>query len=469
MSSNPASTEVSVVDAEGRHLGEVVEATRHTLIVKLEVAPPEAAVLGPCSLRRKESTLPLGPCRFYPHPKHPLRRVDDPPPPSGSGRLVPLEEIYDFRSLLRKGSVTTLQQRLDQLPLVWNRKSQIQPAFRQFVGELLYDLQVYRSAFDEIDRNLASEPAEVAENIRSLLLRERYGGFDQLFNQGLSRLEEFAADMSTADNEVHGFYFRKHVWDLILSSEFLARTNLKPRGYAGDSEMMRMLYEQEARGPTVFSRFLHRHPIASAAAQAVRNRVGLLATLMHEAQERSGGRPLRVFSVACGPVRELRDVLATPDDLERFTFTLLDQDRHALGDARAELQGIERRLGAMPAVTMLQESVRTMLRAPKLADLWGQYDFVYTMGLFDYLTTPVAREVLKRLFALLLPGGELVVGNFHVGNPTRVYMDYWMDWSLFYRTEEELSALADGLDAASAEISFEDTRSQMFLRLRKKL
>ena len=60
------------------------------------------------------------------------------------------------------------------------------------------------------------------------------------------------------------------------------------------------------------------------------------------------------------------------------------------------------------------------------------------MGLFDYLTPPVARAVLARLLDLLAPGGALVVGNFHVANRSRVYMDYWMDWPLYYRSEADL-------------------------------
>jgi extracellular factor (EF) 3-hydroxypalmitic acid methyl ester biosynthesis protein len=46
-------------------------------------------------------------------------------------------------------------------------------------------------------------------------------------------------------------------------------------------------------------------------------------------------------------------------------------------------------------------------------------------------------------------------------------MEYWMDWSLFYRTEEELSALAAGLPGASSSIAFDAAGSQMFLSIRK--
>jgi len=61
----------------------------------------------------------------------------------------------------------------------------------------------------------------------------------------------------------------------------------------------------------------------------------------------------------------------------------------------------------------------------------------------------------------------MIIGNFHPRNPTRWYMDYWMDWTLIYRTEEDLLALSQDLADAECSISFEETGSQMFLSVRK--
>lgn len=79
----------------------------------------------------------------------------------------------------------------------------------------------------------------------------------------------------------------------------------------------------------------------------------------------------------------------------------------------------------------------------------------------------MARALLARAYDLLAPRGTLLVGNFHVACPTRVHMDYWGDWPLIYRTEEAFLALAEGLPYAGRTIIYDDTRSQMFLRLEK--
>jgi extracellular factor (EF) 3-hydroxypalmitic acid methyl ester biosynthesis protein len=68
---------------------------------------------------------------------------------------------------------------------------------------------------------------------------------------------------------------------------------------------------------------------------------------------------------------------------------------------------------------------------------------------------------------LLLPGGQILIGNFHVNNPSKFYMEYWCDWVLYYRTEEDLLNLLDD-PTAEKKVSFEDSGSQMFLQIKKK-
>lgn len=152
---------------------------------------------------------------------------------------------------------------------------------------------------------------------------------------------------------------------------------------------------------------------------------------------------------------------------ENLEIALLDQDREALREGEEAVRQIERRYDTRLPTLVICESVRTMLRAPRLSELWGKYQFIYSMGLFDYLTDPVARAVMAKLYELLAPGGLLLLGNFHPQNPTRTYMEYWLDWVLFYRNEEEFLELARQLPGADCSVSFEHTGCQVFLCVRK--
>ena len=108
-----------------------------------------------------------------------------------------------------------------------------------------------------------------------------------------------------------------------------------------------------------------------------------------------------------------------------------------------------------------------MLTTKQITEKWGKFEFIYSMGLFDYLTPPVARTVLRKLLQLLAEGGEMIIGNFHISNPSKTYMEYWHDWVLYYRTEEEFLDLVNSERSINGSVFFENTNSQMFLHLKK--
>jgi extracellular factor (EF) 3-hydroxypalmitic acid methyl ester biosynthesis protein len=109
-----------------------------------------------------------------------------------------------------------------------------------------------------------------------------------------------------------------------------------------------------------------------------------------------------------------------------------------------------------------------MLASNRLKAKWGLFDYIYSMGLFDYLTPPVASAVLGKLYKVLKPGGTMLIGNFHVSNSSRYYMEYWLDWVLYYRTEEEFTDLLGNVGSEEATVFFEDSGSQMFLQVEKR-
>jgi extracellular factor (EF) 3-hydroxypalmitic acid methyl ester biosynthesis protein len=399
----------------------------------------------------------LGPCRF-----------DLLPGPGGAGRLVFLEHVYDAEALVAQGRVADLRGFFQNVPLVLAQRERIRPAFRDFAADSLYDLSVYKKFFDEQDRVFAGEPPEVAAAGQAAVVRAEGPRFYQYLDAHLARLAEVVRDFSREEHERHGFYLRRLGWSVILASAFIKRSNLKPRGYAGDAEMMRMIYEHRPEGRYLFNQLIHLHPVSHPGAEAVRNRRRLVPSVLRELRAaRPGAAPLRCLSVAAGPAWELQDVFRTPEEAGRYDVALLDQDPEALALARQGVERLEAALGRRLPVRYITESVRTMLRGTALAEQLGRFDFVYSMGLFDYLTTPVARAVLARLFGLLSPGGVLLVGNYHVDNPSRLYMEYWLDWSLLHRTEASFLELAEGLPAARRQVTFDATGCQMFLRLER--
>lgn len=384
------------------------------------------------------------------------------------GALLFLDDAYDFEPLFREGRLIKLRGFLDKLPLVLSQKDGVPAAFKEYVADLLYELSVYERFFNEQDRLYSADEPAAAHAAQQALIAAEGPAFRDWFEGTVKRLDALVDGLDKETYERASSYFRRVLWDFILGAEFLKRTNLKPRGYAGDAQMMRMVYEDQHVGIYAFNKLMHRYPISVPAAEAVRGRRKLIAgALLEETQRHPDAPRLRYFSVACGPAWELRDAFADAATARRWEGTLLDQDAEALALAKEGLTELEQRLGTPLEVKWVPDSVRTMLRTRNLDERFGRFHFVYSMGLFDYLTAPVAKAVLARLYGLLEPGGRLVVGNYHQAHPNRHYMAFWLDWVLYLRNEAEMAALTEGLDGAEVQVKFDPTGCQMFLDVRR--
>ena len=107
------------------------------------------------------------------------------------------------------------------------------------------------------------------------------------------------------------------------------------------------------------------------------------------------------------------------------------------------------------------------------------YDLVYTAGLYDYITTfPDQPEkgtiaLTKNIFALVKPGGSLVIGNMspHFPRDLRFPMEYIYDWHLIYRDKKEMFEFAKAIpecDIDSMTVEQEPLGINYFLEIKKK-
>lgn len=140
----------------------------------------------------------------------------------------------------------------------------------------------------------------------------------------------------------------------------------------------------------------------------------------------------RVFSLACGHLRELE--LSAAFAAGRIEVLGADRDAAALATA------------LRPGVSTRQLSAAALIHDRQS---FGAFDLVYSAGLFDYLGRRTAMSLAASLFAMTARGGKLIISNFLSGVWEAPYLEAFMDWSLFYRTKEEIEILAAGLDPNS--------------------
>ena len=200
----------------------------------------------------------------------------------------------------------------------------------------------------------------------------------------------------------------------------------KPRGYAGDFEIIDKIYTQHASSDTVagnWDRYFH----SLEAPKAVRNRKGYLKAWLRRALERGDG-PVRMLNLASGPARDLAEFFEEfPRLSDRLVVDCVELDADAIAHARNLLSGRDN-------VTFHHANV-FRYRCPYA------YDLMWSAGLFDYFDDSVFERVTKRYLKALAPGGEFVVGNFDCSNPSLPQM-VLQDWILQHRTGAQLQDLA---------------------------
>ena len=226
-------------------------------------------------IRSNGDSFELGQCRILSEPN-----ID-----GYTGRLIFTNDIYDLESLMLNNKVVKLQNAFLNLPLILAHKHEIRQSFKNYTANLTYDLNAYKNLFDGLDSEYAGEPEHIRNSLQEAIINTEGRKFMSFLDDKLLELEEIVEGFSKQEHERHGFYFRKQLWNIILSAPFMARTNLKPRGYAGDSEMMTMLYSNDYQGDSTFSKLMHKHPVEHPAAQAVRNRRHVIARMFREMKE----------------------------------------------------------------------------------------------------------------------------------------------------------------------------------------
>ena len=215
----------------------------------------------------------------------------------------------------------------------------------------------------------------------------------------------------------------------LLEDPYSRDARTKPAGYAGDARTLDYVYLRDP-GPqavTPVGRALFDVSTSVPIAVAVRDRCAALA---EEIARRASQRTIAVASIACGHARELDRI---PEDTRRRTrFWGIDQDAKSIEHCRSHHDPAQARF----EVGSVRDLIAGRVRIPTS-------DLIYASGLFDYLDQRSGSVLIKRMLAALEVGGSVVVPNLTPHNDEVGYMEAVMDWWMCYRTETDMTRLAD--------------------------
>ncbi|WP_205525671.1 class I SAM-dependent methyltransferase [Pyxidicoccus trucidator] len=209
---------------------------------------------------------------------------------------------------------------------------------------------------------------------------------------------------------------------------FTRRAYERPRGYAGDAVLIDYLYMDHASDELHAGREIYRYMHQQPSSLSVRERRELLARTIDDTAERVP-EGSRILSVACGHLREAESSVAV---VERRVGELIAFDQDPLSLAEISHHNPHE------VVKPVCGSVRSLLSGKTT---FRDMDFVYSAGLYDYLSDSVATRLTGLLFGMLRSGGKMLVANFAMYPPETGYMEAFMDWWLIYRDEDGMRAL----------------------------
>jgi SAM-dependent methyltransferase len=338
--------------------------------------------------------------------------------------------------------------------------------YRRVVADVLHLLRRYKSVLRKLlaNGNGSADNPRMAE-VLSLCEERMIPEWRALWHDANKAVMPIMGD-----SEVVGA--TKRFTELVVTPEFMAgpiwrRSYEKPLGYPGDYEVMNYVYGWKREGETPYGKLLHRMGLEVAEC---------IGTRMTEMQQAIGkilaaapsGEPARITSVGCGPAQEVANYLQLKSLPGGAEFTLIDQEYEALSDAYQEIYPETVRLAGAATVRCLQVSFVQLMKASEPFPRLPPQDLIYTVGLVDYLTPRRAQGLVAKLYRQLAPGGLLVVGNMRDTPTGNLWpMEFVCDWTLNYRSEAEMWALAEGLEPASARLEADRTGRVYLLRLRK--
>ena len=240
---------------------------------------------------------------------------------------------------------------------------------------------------------------------------------------------------------------RRHpLYRLFEQDPFTARARAKPRGYAGDADVLDYIYRGPAPGEAItpLGRALLSATTGSQASLAIRNRRDLVSQRIDACAARTP-RP-RVLSVGCGHLREA-ETSAAVRWYQVSKLTAVDQDADTLATLAANHAG-------MRHMDLVHGSVRDLLAGTIKLE---SYDFVYATGLYEYLSDDAAARLTPILFDALAPRGELLLSTFVPNYASVGYFEAFMDWHRVCRSASTLANLAATIP--SSEVARFDTHA----------
>jgi extracellular factor (EF) 3-hydroxypalmitic acid methyl ester biosynthesis protein len=354
----------------------------------------------------------------------------------------------------------------------WQNFYKLLPEYKIVIADMHTFLADARLWLEQAEVGVRHLPAEAQLESQRGFARQLEPMVVTAIQSLFEKFEEVAAQVDADVVEAHNAFGRRLVQPLLMGSPFVHRTLTKPLGYAGDYEMVNMMFRDPFQGPSLFAKMVNLYALQLPPIVAHRNRIDYLTGKIERETLRvvMEKRTARIFNLGCGPAQEIQRFIAGQETSSRAHFTLLDFNDETLAYTSRLLGDLKQRHGRRTGIQTIKKSVHMLIKAASRREDYlrpGQYDLVYCAGLFDYLNDVVCRQLMDIFYELVAPGGLLVATNVD-DHPAKGQMECFLEWNLIYRNNEKmLSVKPQKAGEQEVVIKRDPSGVNLFLEVRK--
>lgn len=335
-----------------------------------------------------------------------------------------------------------------------NLKLKVEDFFNRDVKQYHQDISAFAREIEE-DKSAYQDKQDKLANITNQLLLK-----GDILEKAIEN-ELYVKKIKQTFRDALGYWFYK--------SPIMKMALDKPRGYPGDYELFEIIYNNKPLLEEKNIRYYYdKYFLNNAYTMAVRTRKNRMKNILQDFIENTSLESIKLFNIACGPSREIRELLFDPilSSRKKIFFTGLDNDNGALEFSKSALGDLPQNI----TLRFLHENVLNLSRDKKYYDLIGKQDVIYILGLTEYLPDRIFKKLVFFLAELLNDKGMLVITykDRDITFPS-LPPDWLCNWAFIKRTQEELINVAKSLgeNKYSLRIEREGSGSIFFFILTK--
>ena len=345
-------------------------------------------------------------------------------------------------------------------------------AFKEAVYHLQNLLETMKAYFNDVEQEINDRDGLSPEDRLDL-----QGKIIRFSEQTLGeKMQSLILDMGNLvsnfpeERHVHcRTYFQARLIPFMKASAICRRSLERPLGYAGDYQMINIICNERLEGATLWEKAFNYFITGFPPAKAVRERAFYLKGQILDTLEYASSQSLtaNIMSVACGPCQELQYALSEADKRYEANFYLIDQEEQAFNFSMKKLYSIIQKQISNIRLVNMKQSVKNLLKNPDaVSSEYPKMQLIYVVGLYDYLSPPVAQKLTGILLNMLAKDGKLIIGNFGVNHRFKFFIEYALDWFLIHRsTEEMMQFLPSGQTYKAVNVLELENGSNLFLEV----